>query len=173
MTNARRTAIADRASHTFACERRRPCGFSVMISNGSAWDGKKLFTVLFQLFAARTGSARELQLLLASPLECAVPAGLAEEMHHHMAKPRDLVGDRGFLILVFGSLERPVVEQRPAYDVLARHKSPVAGIEAVVPVVAHHEKPARRHHEIAVRNVIGKVDRPGFGGAGLRCRRDS
>ena len=44
-----------------------------------------------------------------------------------------------------GVLKRPPAHVHLADDVLLRHRSPVAAVEAVVPVVAHHEVVARLH----------------------------
>ena len=87
---------------------------------------------------------------------------------------RPVVADPGLLILVLRGLERPVIEQRPAHDVRPGHKAPVARVEAVVPVVAHHEVLARRNHQVPILDVIGKVHGPGFGvapGSGIRAAR--
>ena len=71
----------------------------------------------------------------------------------------------GLFLLVFRSLERPVVEQRPAHDVFARNESPETRIQAGVAMVAHHEVLARRHHEVPVFDVTGQFDHPGIDGA--------
>src|SRR4051794_22431796 len=105
-------------------------------------------------------------------LKGAAPAGIAEEMHYDMAEPRHFVGHSGLLVLAVRRLEGPVIEQRPAHDVGARNEAPVAGIEAVVAMIAHHEELAGRDDQLAIDHVVGKIDGPGLGGAGLGGRGD-
>ena len=61
---------------------------------------------------------------------------------------------------MLGSVERPVVEERPADDVFSRNKSPIARIETVVPVVAHHEIFAGGNHQVAILDDNWENQRP-------------
>jgi len=98
----------------------------------------------------------------------ALPACIGEEMERYVSHPRDFVGNPVLVVLVIGRFERPIVKQRSADDVFARHKPPVARIEAVVAVIAHHEVLARGNDQIAVDHIFGKLHKPGLGrGIGL------
>src|SRR5580658_3808471 len=83
---------------------------------------------------------------------------MGNDVHH----PAELVAHADLSIDWLRRDERPVVEKRPAHDILARHKSPESRVEAVVPIVAHHEVHSGRDNEIAIDDMVGKVDRPGF-----------
>src|SRR5579863_4350446 len=79
--------------------------------------------------------------LSASPdyVKHAVQACIREQMPHDMDHPGHPRGHRTPVVIFFIGPKRPVVEQRPAHDVSARHESPVTRVGAVVAVVAHHE----------------------------------
>src|SRR5579875_1326092 len=72
-------------------------------------------------------------------VESAFPPRIWKEMHQNVAEPRELVTDSCLFTLSFSGLDRPIVEQRTANHVGARHEAPIARVQAVVPVVAHHE----------------------------------
>ena len=111
-----------------------------------------------------TGSSR--------PVEGAAPARIAEEVQHDVAHPGQARANSSLVVNGIGRDERPVIEQSAADDILPRHKSPIARIQAVVPIVAHHEVHAGRDHEVAIDDVVGRVDGPGVcGAAGLRIWR--
>src|SRR5580698_8407229 len=82
-----------------------------------------------------------------------LPPRIAHKVQHYVPHPRQAVANSCLLILVFRCLERPVIKQRPVYDVLSWHKTPVARIQAVVPVVAHHEIVPRRNYQVAIHDV--------------------
>ena len=77
-------------------------------------------------------------------------------MQRHMTHPGHGVPDSGLFVLVFGGDKRPVVEQRAAQNVCPWNKTPVARVEAVMPVVAHHEELAGRNDQIAILEWLGK-----------------
>ena len=87
-------------------------------------------------------------------VESAFPTRVWEEMHKYVADPRELVTDSCLFKLSISGLERPIVEQRTANYVGARHEAPVARVQAVVPVVAHHEVHAGRNHQVAIVDIV-------------------
>src|SRR5690349_6485875 len=93
-------------------------------------------------------------------MEGASPARLIEEMHKDMAHKAEAVANAGLIHLIVRCLERPVDKQRPAEDVLFRHKSPVTSVQAFRAVVAHGKDLARWNHKVAILNMIGQVKRP-------------
>jgi len=98
----------------------------------------------------------------------ALPARVGEEVKRHVRDPCHVVADTGFVVLMLGRYEGPVVEQRPAHDVLAWNKTPVARIEAVVAIVAHHEELAGWDDEVAIHDMIREVVGPSVRSAGIR-----
>src|SRR4051812_6031322 len=104
----------------------------------------------------------------ASDVQRALPARVSKEMKRHVRNPGYVVANAGFVVLVLGGDEGPVVEERPADDVLAWDEAPVAGIEAVVTIVAHHEELACGDDEIAVDNVTCKFIGPRVWYASIR-----
>ena len=69
---------------------------------------------------------------------------------------------------------RPVDQEGLAADLLAPDEAPVAAVLGVVPVVAHDEVRARRHHERVAaveRSRSGPTARPGRSRAARRARR--
>src|SRR5690242_2541607 len=50
-------------------------------------------------------------------------------------------GQRVARVLVIAEID----EQRPPLDGRGVHEPPVAGVRRIVPIVAHHKEPARRH----------------------------
>src|SRR5580658_4419277 len=93
-------------------------------------------------------------------VESAFPARVWEEMHKNVPDPRELVTESCLFKLPVCGLERPIVEKRPANDVGARHEAPVARVQAVVPVVAHHEIHAGWNHQVAVLHITREVHGP-------------
>src|SRR5580692_11839124 len=91
------------------------------------------------------------------------PARIAEEVQRHVAHPGHGVANAGLFVLILRCFERPVIEQGPADDIRSGYKAPVARVQAVVPVIAHHEEHARRNYEIAILNEAGKLDSPSLG----------
>ena len=98
-------------------------------------------------------------------VESAFPARIWEEIHQNVADPRELVTESCLFKLPVCGLERPIVEKWTAKYISARHEAPVARVQAVVPVVAHHEIHAGWDHEVSVLNVIREVNGPHFGNA--------
>lgn len=86
-------------------------------------------------------------------VESAFPARVWEEMHQNVADPRELVTESCLFKLSICGLERPIVEERPANDVGAWHEAPVPRVQAVVPVVAHHEVHAGWNHQVAIMDI--------------------
>ena len=82
---------------------------------------------------------------LACRVQRPLPARIGEEMQRHVTHPGHAVANPALLVLVFRSLERPVVEQGAAHDILPGHKTPVTAVRTFIPVVTHHEKRCRRH----------------------------
>src|SRR6185437_17145874 len=110
---------------------------------------------------------------LVNELQGTAPAGVRDEANHDVGHPRELIADAGLVVFAVRRFEGPVVEQRPPHNVLARHESPVTGVEGIVAVVAHHEVPARRNDEIAVVHIMLKFDGPCLRrGSGPRLRRN-
>ena len=64
-------------------------------------------------------------------VESALPARVWKEMHQNVAEPREHVTDSCLFKLSIRGLERPIVEQRTANYVGARHEAPVARVQAV------------------------------------------
>lgn len=96
-------------------------------------------------------------------MQGAAPAGLVEEMNDDVDDKADAVANRGFVDLVFRSDERPIDEERAAYDVFAGHEAPVTAVEAHGAIIAHGKVFARRDDQIVPLNVIRQVYGP-FGG---------
>src|SRR5277367_60499 len=109
-------------------------------------------------------------------MERTLPAGLIEEMNDGVEQEAGAVCKRGLLILVTRLDEGPIDEERPAYDVLARHEAPVATIEADGTIVAHGKISARRNDQVAgLIDVRRQIDRPAGGdvaGVARRNRRE-
>src|SRR5664279_1195554 len=97
---------------------------------------------------------------LVHAVERAAPARVGEEVDCDVGNPGHLTSQALLVLLIFGSLERPVVEERAADDVLARDEAPEARIEAGVSMIAHHEVLIGRHDEVAVLNMVGEIDYP-------------
>src|SRR5437016_4418118 len=57
-------------------------------------------------------------------------------MDNSVCNIRKPVCNLGFLVLVLGSIERPVDEHRASNEVLLWHRTKVAAVEAVVAIVA-------------------------------------
>ena len=93
-------------------------------------------------------------------VESAFPARVWEEMHQNVADPREFVTESCLFKLSICGLERPIVEERAAHYVGARHEAPVARVQAVVPVVAHHEIHAGWNHQVAVLDITREVHGP-------------
>src|SRR5580692_6181801 len=100
---------------------------------------------------------------LANDVQRPSPARLGEEMQNHMRHPGHAVFHAGLFVLALRRLEGPIVEQWPSDDVLARNKSPVARVQAIVPIVPHHEVLSRRHHQVAVFQVTWETHSPRLG----------
>src|ERR1700678_3484029 len=92
----------------------------------------------------------KLQITSAHEMQRSRPARISEKVKRHMAHPRQAVGSPRLRFLVVRSLERPVIKQRSAHNILPGNKSPKPGVCTVVPVIAHHEVLALRHYEFAV-----------------------
>src|SRR5580658_1935937 len=90
------------------------------------------------------------------------PARIREEMQRHVSHPCQSFAQACLVHLVVWGLERPIVKQRTPHDVLPGHKTPIARIQAAVPVVAHHEVHPRRDNQVLILNVVRKVNGPGF-----------
>src|SRR4029079_3374947 len=73
----------------------------------------------------------------------------------------------GLFVLVLRRLERPIVEQRSAYDVLARNKTPEPRVKTIVAIVAHHEKLTGWNNRVPVCNMAWKLIRPCIGSASV------
>ena len=86
-------------------------------------------------------------------VESAFPTRILEEMHQNVAHPRELVTESCLFKLSICGLERPIVEERPANYVGAWHEAPVARVQAVVPVIAHHEVHAGWNHQVAILDI--------------------
>ena len=86
-------------------------------------------------------------------VESAFPSRILEEMHQNVAHPCELVTESCLFKLSICGLERPIVEERPANYVGAWHEAPVAGVQAVVPVIAHHEVHAGWNHQVAILDI--------------------
>src|SRR5580658_4524398 len=93
-------------------------------------------------------------------VESPSPARVWEEMHQNVADPRELATDSCLFKFSISGLERPIVEQRTANYVGARHEAPVARVQAVVPVVAHHEIHAGWNHQVAVLDITRETHGP-------------
>src|SRR5271155_1915170 len=105
-------------------------------------------------------------------VKSSAPARLIEEVQNDVPDKSHAIGDCGLVVLVFGRHERPVNEERSAYDVLAGHEAPVAAIEAVRAVVAHDEVAAVGNNEVTVLDVVGEIERPLSSHIAERRRRD-
>ena len=105
-----------------------------------------------------------------------VPSGPREEVDRHVGELPDLRRRSAPDVGVRLGLVGPVEDRRPAENVFARDRSPVAAVERVVAVVPHPEPVVRRHGERAelvaaarhVRN--GRVVRVHLGVAVLNGR---
>src|SRR3569833_3039238 len=104
----------------------------------------------------------------ASYVERALPARVSKEVQRHMRNPGDIVANAGLLKFTFSGLERPVIEERPAHDILARDKAPISRVEAVVAIVAHHKELPGWNDEITIYNVTWKFISPCVRSAGVR-----
>src|SRR5438105_3585933 len=79
-------------------------------------------------------------------MESPVPARQLQYVHQHIPETIEFItACRGRCLVV----QRPVNEPRPSYDILRRHKSPVAAVETVLAVVAQNEVISRRHHQLS------------------------
>src|ERR1022692_4902787 len=105
-------------------------------------------------FAVRCGPAST------PPVEHAGPASLIKEVEQDVEHPLNAISETLPFVLIARGDERPVDEHGPSDDVLARHETPIAGIEADVAVVAHGEEAARRHYQVAVLQVRGHGEAP-------------
>src|ERR1700761_462271 len=104
-------------------------------------------------------------------MEGAAPARLVEEVQHGVTDESDAVADAGLLVLRLRRDKGPVHEQRPAYDVFARHKAPVAAVEADEAVVTHGKVFARRNDQLAILNVVRQFAQPLWRDFALQRRR--
>ena len=93
-------------------------------------------------------------------MEGSAPAGFIEEVDDDVYDEAYAVADRGLVDLVFGGDERPVDEERTAYDVFSWHETPVAAVEANRTVVAHGEVVAGRNNEVFSFNMCWQIDGP-------------
>src|SRR5579863_1154752 len=65
-----------------------------------------------------------------------------------------------------------VNDQRRSNDIRARHKAPEPAVSRIVPVIAHHEIFAGRHHDLAVHHMVREILLP-FGGNAAAKRIDA
>ncbi len=86
-------------------------------------------------------------------VESPSPARVWEKMHQNVADPRELVTESCLFKLPVCGLDRPIVEKWTAKYVSARHEAPVARVQAVVPVIAHHEIHAGWNHQVAILDI--------------------
>src|ERR1700744_2152053 len=103
-------------------------------------------------------------------MESEFPARVREEMQQNVAEPREFVTESCLFKLPICGLERPIVEERPANDVGAWHEAPVARVQAVVPVIAHHEVHVGWNHQVAILDIAGEVRGPRLCRSRCCCR---
>src|ERR1700723_2780283 len=99
-----------------------------------------------------------------------LPARVGEEVENDVAHPGKVVRQAGLKLLVLGRHKGPVVEQRAAKNVFPRNKAPKTRVGTVVAVIAHHEVVAGWDDQIAIDDVVGDIDGPGFGDEVARHR---
>src|SRR5260370_5996564 len=102
---------------------------------------------------------------LSNEMECAVPAGLVEDVDQDVAHEGDALAHALFVDLIGWRLKRPIDEHGAADDVLARNEAPVAAVQALRAVVAHREYLAWGDDQVVSLNVIRQIVLPARGDA--------
>src|SRR5271166_3829409 len=113
---------------------------------------------IFSAQISRPETARRWEYSVYQP-ESAVPArdlkDVSDGVRHVIQPARDR--SRGVPVPV---LHRPVNDQRSSNNVFLRHESPIAAVQAVVAVVAHHEVVSFRNNELAVHHQLLHLQPP-------------
>src|SRR3984957_20504517 len=91
--------------------------------------------------------------------QCPIPARDLQHMRHRVRDVVELAAQRRCRIAVPGSY-RPVNQQRPSDDILARHKAPIAAVFAVVAVVSHHEVVSLWNNQLAIFDELTHLEPP-------------
>jgi hypothetical protein len=97
---------------------------------------------------------------LLDSVEGSLPASVAEEVKSFVKSRFGTLGEGSLVCAGFRHGDRPVDEERAAYDVLSRDEAPVTSVHAVGAVVAHGEVLAGRNDQVSVVNVGGQRQGP-------------
>src|SRR5690242_18704900 len=114
-------------------------------------------TLSLSFFFTRLPRRRDLLYKSESP----VPAGDLQDMAQRIQEPVKFITGSELHTGRIRIVNRPVDQQRPTNNILARHKSPVAAVKAVIAVVAHHEVIPFRNDELIVYNQLLHLGPPG------------
>src|SRR5260370_17611505 len=102
---------------------------------------------------------------LSNEMECALPAGLVEDVDQDVCYEGDPFSHALLVDLIGWRLKRPIDEHGAADDVLARNEAPVAAVQALRAVVAHREYLAWGDDQVVSLNVIRQIVLPARGEA--------
>src|ERR1700730_19096401 len=89
------------------------------------------------------------------------PPCFIEEVNNYMRQKSHPVANRSFPVLIARGFKRPVNEHGPPNHVLLGNKSPVAAVQAHIPVVSHGEIMIGRHHDVVALYVHRQLLFPG------------
>src|SRR6185437_5908618 len=83
-----------------------------------------------------------------------VPACSAAQVNESVPDPLDPAPEPLVGIIILRSVYGPVDQHRLSSHRAAIHKSPVAAVLAVVPIISHYEIPVGRNHKFIVLNIV-------------------
>src|SRR5581483_916730 len=90
-----------------------------------------------------------------------VPSRNMEDVSEGINEVAELLSRGAYTSLVVVSAANgPIYNQRSSNDVLTRHKSPIAAIKTLIPIVAHDEVLARAHDQLSVPDILLQVCKP-------------
>src|SRR2546423_5694283 len=87
-------------------------------------------------------------------VEHSPPAGLGWKVNNYMDNEFGAFPQRGALVLVFRSFERPISEKWPANNIFLWNEAPIAAIKADLPVISHAKVIAFGNDQVITLNMI-------------------